>query len=165
MKKMRKGFTLIELLIVIAVLGALTAMMTLSSSGAVGSANAAKITHGLQVLRTASQAFVAEYANAANVTITSFDKLSTDYIDATYKDEIQKNFILVVSGNVKDTTVPWYAGYKATMTDETKRKLADHATENKLIGGTGGTNAGLDTSASSAVPYATTHDGVYLRIH
>ena len=162
MKKMRKGFTLIELLIVIAVLGALTAMMTLSSSGAVGSANAAKITHGLQVLRTASQAFVAEYANAANVTITSFDKLSTDYIDATYKDEIQKNFILVFSGDAKGTSAPWYAGYKATMTDETKRKLADHATENKLIGGT---KAALDKSASSAVPYAVTHEGVYLRIH
>lgn len=160
MNKARRGFTLIELLIVIAVLGALTAMMTLSSAGAVGSANAAKITHGLQVLRTAAQAFCAEYANAENVTITSFDNMSADYIDATYIDSVRKNFVLVVSGDQKGIDANWYAGYGQLENTETKNKLAAHAEENQLFG-----SANTSPATDGSIAVYTNQSYVFLRIH
>lgn len=148
----RRGFTLIELLIVIAVLGALTAMMTLSSGGAVGSANAAKITHGLQTLRTAVQMYVAEYS-AGSPTVDKFNDLSGDYIDKSTFDTIKTQFIVVASGD------SWYAGYKGDMTSETKNKLADHASDNKLIGGADG------KPTVKAPAYAKDDDQVFLLVH
>ena len=43
MKKLRKGFTLVELLIVVAILGSLSAAMSLSSGRATASAKASTI--------------------------------------------------------------------------------------------------------------------------
>ncbi len=47
----RKGFTLVEFLIVIAIIGTLTALMTLSSTNATASAEAAKVVSALLQLR------------------------------------------------------------------------------------------------------------------
>ena len=49
-----RGFTLVELLIVIVVIGILSAMMMLSSTEAMSSAEAAKIASNLRTLRTAA---------------------------------------------------------------------------------------------------------------
>ena len=49
----RKGFTLVELLIVIAVIGALATMMTLSAGNAAAKARAASIISGFKIVRTA----------------------------------------------------------------------------------------------------------------
>lgn len=71
MKKIRKGFTLVELLIVIAVLGSLGAMMSYSSSGAVDSADAAKIITNLQTLKMAAlQMYIEEPKIASKTAIT-----------------------------------------------------------------------------------------------
>ena len=53
MKRVRKGFTLVELLIVIAIIGTLAAMVTLSSSGATAQAKATTVLTGFKSIRSA----------------------------------------------------------------------------------------------------------------
>ena len=59
MKKSRKGFTLIELLIVIAIVGALAASMTMTGSRATGAAKAATIVSSVGVCKTAANVYYA----------------------------------------------------------------------------------------------------------
>lgn len=53
----RKGFTLVELLIVILVMGALSASMTLVSSKATGAAKAANVMNNLKIMKDAAFLF------------------------------------------------------------------------------------------------------------
>ena len=82
MKKIRKGFTLVELLIVIAVLGSLGAMMSYSSSGAVDSADAAKIISNLQSLKIAAlQMYIEEPEIASKTSIVFNDATAVSTSD------------------------------------------------------------------------------------
>ena len=76
----RKGFTLVELLIVIAIIGALTAMMTLSAGTSAAKAQAASIISGFKMVRTA----VIQYELASadqGPTVGHFnDVASKDYV-------------------------------------------------------------------------------------
>lgn len=85
----RKGFTLVELLIVIAVLGALTAMVQLSGTNAAASAKAASIASGLRTIKTAARMYIAENAASA----LSFDVFSNDlnsYVEDNSDFGVQK---------------------------------------------------------------------------
>ena len=70
----RKGFTLVELLIVIVVIGILSAMMMLSSTEAVTSAQASNIVSNLRNLKTAALAmYVDKLDYASSLTPTTSD--------------------------------------------------------------------------------------------
>lgn len=64
----RRGFTLVELLIVIVVIGILSAMMMLSSTEAVTSANASNIVSNLRNLKTAALAWYVDNLDYVNET-------------------------------------------------------------------------------------------------
>ena len=80
MKKSRKGFTLIELLIVIAIVGALAASMTMTGSRATGAAKAATIVSSIGVCRTAANVYYALSNDADLSTRTAEDFMTADYI-------------------------------------------------------------------------------------
>ena len=63
MKKLRKGFTLVELLIVIAILGALSAGMSVSSSKATAAAKATTINNNINAIKTAAALYQLQEGN------------------------------------------------------------------------------------------------------
>ena len=118
MKRTRKGFTLIELLIVIAILGALTAMMQLSSKGATASAKAAAVRNGLHTIRTAGKMYIAQNS-ASTLSCSAFNAASKDYLDA---DIMDGNFSIAAKSDDADTWLAIYT-YAASDTSDFKRKL------------------------------------------
>ena len=88
MKKFRKGFTLVELLIVIAILGALSAMMATSSSEAIDASAANAILNNLQTLKTAAFEMYMEDPVAASM-LDEFDNgTSLNEDDSTTMGEL-----------------------------------------------------------------------------
>ena len=102
MKKMRKGFTLVELLIVIAIIAVLAAMMTLSSTDATITANAARIGNGFKVLASAFAEYHADSGDDSSVTY--FGNHSSDYLGAPIKG--------LGSYSIDHTGGRWYLAYE-----------------------------------------------------
>ena len=80
----RKGFTLIELLIVIAIVGILAAMMTLSSTGATDAARAANIATSFRVIGSAFNVYKA--LSVDNATADDFNLVSKSYVGPQVKN-------------------------------------------------------------------------------
>lgn len=81
MKKTRKGFTLIELLIVVAIMGSLAAMMAVSSSESVDTAQAATILSNLQSMKAAAfEMYIEEpeIASKTSITFGTDEKVDTE---------------------------------------------------------------------------------------
>ena len=88
MRKSRKGFTLVELLIVIAVLGALAASMSLSAKDATPKAQAARILNDFKILKTAVMLYNFDSRDEGPTTanaITYFNNHSGDYLAGKLK--------------------------------------------------------------------------------
>ena len=104
----RKGFTLVELLIVIAIIGVLAAMMTLSSSDATIAAKAASVANGYKVVGSAYAVYAAVSGDSA--TASHFQTVaSKDYLGAhvrnfyKYKVESDENYVYVSFDVATDT--------------------------------------------------------------
>ena len=152
MKTVRKGFTLVELLIVIAVLGSLSGMMAYSSSGAVDSADAAKIITNLQTLKMAAmQMYIEKPEVASLVAIDTTNATTTAVTIGTSETTVaavlgeylgKKADALTARGAAKkygligDTT-SLYVVYALDTDDSTgvKTKLAALANATDLYGG------------------------------
>ena len=80
MKRTRKGFTLIELLIVIAIVGALAASMTMTGSRATGAAKAATIVSSVGVCKTAANVYYTLNNGIDLSSKTAADFMTADYI-------------------------------------------------------------------------------------
>ncbi len=70
MKKMRKGFTLVELLIVIAILSALAASMTINMSNTTAKAKAATIRANFDTCKTAAMTYYSGHIDEAALKTT-----------------------------------------------------------------------------------------------
>ena len=76
----RKGFTLVELLIVVAILGALAAVMTVSSGDSITKAKATAIANNLRICTTGAQLYYLENGDNESVTMSSIK--AKDVLDA-----------------------------------------------------------------------------------
>ena len=149
MKKFRKGFTLVELLIVVAVIGVLAAMMTMSSTDAVDSAGANTILGNLGSLKTAAVQMYTDYPKAAALTAVKLD--GTNQVGAAETDTAAK----VLAGYLGKATAKigvtaastakyglvgnsscWYVVYKLDASDGAglRAKLALKASASGLYG-------------------------------
>ena len=104
MKRTRKGFTLVELLIVIAVIGALAAMMTLASGDAAAKARAASVISGFKMVRTAVVMYEMDSADQG-ASLDHFNKIvSSSYVGPESLTLLQKYSIAEADGT-------WTASY------------------------------------------------------
>lgn len=107
MKRTRKGFTLVELLIVVAILGSLSAAMSLSSGRATASAKASTIISNVEACKTAAALYLADNyaADLSATTAAAFLKENSAYIP---------NFGKFTTGGIKYTvlTADENKGYK-----------------------------------------------------
>lgn len=149
MKKFRKGFTLVELLIVVAVIGVLAAMMTMSSTDAVDSAGANTILGNLGSLKTAAIQMYTDYPTAAALTAVKLDgkdkvgDAETDTVAkvlAGYLGKATAKIGVTATSDAKYGLVGnsscWYVVYKLDASDGAglRAKLAGKASAAGLYG-------------------------------
>ena len=107
MKKSRKGFTLVELLIVIAILGTLSAMMSVNVAGSTAKAKAAAIVSNVASCRSAAMMYAVNHGTDGIDTKTAddvlFDALPSwkDYSNANNKIKYAADLTVDVSGTNK----------------------------------------------------------------
>ena len=139
MKRTRKGFTLVELLIVIAILGALASMMTLSSGTAASKAKASAIIAGFKMVKTAATMYVVDSADTASVAYFS-STASDDYVGAESLKQLGKYSVAAAS----DDSTQWTATYNFGTADDVAAKCKTIADE------LGGITVTIATGASTA---------------
>ena len=83
-KAVRKGFTLLELLIVIAIVGALAATMSvaISRGNPAAKAKAVAITRSVDACKSAAMLYYLEVMNSSDAKQTAADLVSSDYLPA-----------------------------------------------------------------------------------
>ena len=152
MKKLRKGFTLVELLVVISVLGALAAMMSISGSEAMTTAKVANIISNLRNFSAATHEYYVDnldqwYGKTTKPDITEIRKYMnkgiSDNTDAPH-EAVLTNYVIATedASSSSYAEVDWYIGYtlptavSAGELAALKAKLKGRANAVGLYGGT-----------------------------
>ena len=173
MKKARKGFTLIELLVIIAILGVLAAMATISGSEAMTTAKAGNIISNLRNLSTA----VYEYCNDNMYYILkSTDEMPRTQLwyymnegvsnDTSAEEQKLSNYYVVkdnASGTWANSNI--YVGYKFPDSDTAEDKAIKQKlqTRAKEIGLYGTENATTAPDATSPTKYVATNGAIWMK--
>ena len=147
MKRTRKGFTLVELLIVVAILGVLASMMTMSSSDSIDSAGANTILGGLNSLKTAAMQMYMEDSKAAALTEVKLDGSDTISLATNVKTLLAQYMgkdvskIGIASGKdakygLVGNSTNWFVVYKMDKSDSVgvRKKLKAKAVTAELYG-------------------------------
>ena len=172
MKRTHKGFTLVELLIVVAVIGALAVMMTMSSADAVDTAGANAIMGNLQTLKTAAYQMYIHEPNTAfktitfegNETITASDGTANKAIGDILKSYLGKDDSSIIGSSygLVGNKEAWYVVYKVS--DDTagiKAKLKANAQKSELLGSA---NETINTLYATATTYYTNERYAALKV-
>ena len=177
MRKMRKGFTLVELLVVISVLGALAAMMSMSGSEALTSAKTANIISNLRSFVAATHEYYVDnldqwYGKTTKPAITEIRKYMNKGISENTNaphEAVLTNYVIATE-DPKDSSyaeVDWYIGYtlptsvSAAELAALKAKLKGRANAVGLYGGT----AENDVIASPAIYDGGTSAVIWMKAH
>ena len=149
MKRTHRGFTLVELLIVVAVIGVLTTMMTMSSSDAVDSAGANTILSNLNSMRTAAYQMYMENPTIASKTNDKVELCNEDVKNSLVKylgKLADTETIGITTDEDEETTTgkydlvgtgkSWYVVYRLDETDSggVRAKLKAKASDVELYG-------------------------------
>ena len=144
-EKFRKGFTLIEVLIVIAIIGVLTAGMTLAAGGSRDAAEATRIMSDLRNMKMAALMWISENPTVDGNDWEGFDNNQDNlnqlnkYLDRPLtKGEHPYVFMVQeFTDNKKTLGEAWVLGYKLTDARQGVRSnLGKQATSAGLYGGT-----------------------------
>lgn len=169
--KLRKGFTLVELLIVIAILGALASMMSLSGTGATASAKASTIVNNLITMKRAMQMFYSDYVDSGDWSFSaeSFINVSTDYLDNSTIKALEDRYSFAVSSNASGAK-GWFVGYAfdttATDTDQIRKNLLSRKKLGLLEGSVAkdATSLTVPSTANFSTELTATSRGVWLKV-
>ena len=137
MKKTRKGFTLVELLIVIAILGVLATMMSLTAADQTPKARAAKIVADFRTIRSGLALYLIDSSDVSDKNKkTYFDLHSDDYLGGTLK----KFTVTSEEINAEKGKYKWEATYKDTegWTSAVKAAIKMASEDMNMIGTTNG---------------------------
>ena len=184
MKKMRKGFTLIELLVVISVIGAIAAMMAISSGEAMTSAKAGNIINNLRNIATAANEYYFDHMSELYKADAKDAKLSQAEIKLymnegvsettdTPESKLDNYYIVNADATGKSVAeVDWYVGYKFPATGEVgyaegraiKVKLAGRAKNVGLYGSADEKTAPVNATGKNAPAAYASEAVVWMRV-
>ena len=112
MKRTRKGFTLVELLIVVAIMGVLAAMMSLTAGSSTATAKAAAINNNIHNIKMAAMMYMIQQGDSfaeTNLNATVIDATNAVSITTLNANNTRIQY-KIVAGTENDTTHAITAG-------------------------------------------------------